>query len=252
MSSRPALLAVETLLVDLDDTLVDTRSAWSDGFAEAVEPLAGRLPEFGSATSVAELHERLRRYTAEEQSRAGDAEWRHEWSRLAFRRLLGERGGTEAQADAAWSRYRECWPRHLRPFCDAIPVLDLLRGRRRLGLVSNGLSADQRPKIERFGLERFFPVVVISEEVGLRKPDPAIFWHALKRLDASGRPAAYIGDNPAHDVTGAHAAGLAALWLRRPGGWHDGSGGEEPDAELRSLAELAPLLGVGPAAADTP
>lgn len=240
----PSLDAVETLLVDLDDTLVDTRSAWRAGFVEAVAPLCERLPGLGATVSLAELHDRCRHYTAEEQRRAGDAEWSHEWSRRAFRRLLVECGGSETQAEAAWLRYRDVWPRHLRLFDDARPALDRVAGHYRLGLVSNGLAADQRPKLDDFDLGRFFPVVVISEEVGVRKPDPAIFAHALGRLGTIGRPAAYIGDNPQHDVAGAHAAGLAAIWLRRPGGWHDVASAAEADAELRSLADLPALLGV--------
>ena len=239
---RPSLDAVETLLFDLDDTLVDTRSAWRDGFGEAVAPLLAELPTLAASGSLEALHERCRGYSAEEQRRAGDAEWNHEWNRRAFRRLLGEHGGSAAQADAAWRRYREAWPRHLRAFEDALPTLERVAGRCRLGLISNGLAADQRPKLERFDLVRFFPVVVISEEAGLRKPDPAIFALALDGLGAGGRPAAYVGDNPAHDVAGAHAAGLAAIWLRRPEGWHDSAGATEPDAELRSLDELPPLL----------
>ena len=245
MTARPPLHAVETLLVDLDDTLVDTRSAWRAAFARIFAPLAARLPA-AAGGSVAELHERLRRYTAEEQRRAGDAEWSHEWTRLAFRRLLAELGGTPEQADAAWSSYRATWPRYLTTFPDAIPALERLRGHRRLGLVSNGLSVDQRPKIERFRLDRFFPVVVISEEAGLRKPDPAILLYALDELGARGRPAAYVGDNPAHDVAAAHAAGLSSIWLRRAGGWHDEAGVLAPDVVLRSLAELPPLLGLAP------
>jgi putative hydrolase of the HAD superfamily len=244
-AARPRVEAVETLLFDLDDTLVDTRSAWRAGFGEAVEPLLDPLPALAASGSLDALHDRCRGYSAEEQRRAGDAEWSHEWNRRAFRRLLGEHGGSAAQADAAWQRYREAWPRHLRAFDDALPVLEQLAGRCRLGLISNGLAADQRPKIERFDLARFFPVVVISEEAGLRKPDPAIFARALEGLGAVGRPAAYVGDNPAHDVVGAHAAGLAAIWLRRPGAWHDAAGATEPDAELSSLAELPPLLGEG-------
>ena len=238
----PALDAVEALLFDLDDTLVDTRSAWRDGFGEAVAPLLEELPTLAASGSLHALHERCRGYTAEEQRRAGDAEWDHEWNRLAFRRLLGEHGGGAAQADAAWQRYHEAWPRHLRVFEDVLPTLERLVGRWRLGLISNGLAADQRPKLERFDLARFFPVVVISEEAGLRKPDPAIFVLALDGLSAVDRPAAYVGDNPAHDVAGAHAAGLAAVWLRRPDGWHDSAGATKPDAELRSLDELPPLL----------
>ena len=252
MTPRPPLHAVETLLVDLDDTLVDTRNAWRDGFAAAVAPLAEGLPAFGSAESVAALHERLRRYTSEQHLRAGDAEWSHEWTRLAFRRLLAELGGTGEQADATWSRYRATWPLHLRLFGDAVPMLERLRGRLGLGLVSNGLSADQRPKIERFGLDRFFRAVVISEEVDLRKPDPAIFAHALRQLGAAGRPAAYVGDNPLHDVAGAHAAGLASIWLHRPDGWHDSTGCLEPDRELGSLAEIPPLLGIAVPAPESP
>ena len=53
----------------------------------------------------------------------------------------------------------------------------------------------------------------------------------------------YIGDNPYHDVVGAHAAGVGAIWVNR-GDWHVESGDLVPDVEVRELRETWPYLGL--------
>jgi putative hydrolase of the HAD superfamily len=133
------------------------------------------------------------------------------------------------------------------PYADVLPVLDGLTGRYQLGAVTNGPCDLQHQKLERSGLDRYFPVQVISREVGVRKPDPRIFEIALDRLGVAAAESVFIGDSPKHDIAGAHAAGMKAIWLRR-----DGAAGTKPvaqgggvesdtvraDATITGLAEL--------------
>ncbi len=58
------------------------------------------------------------------------------------------------------------------------------------------------------GLARWFDTVVVSGEVGVRKPDPAAFWLALERLGVLPERAVHVGDHPPHDEEGARAAGM--------------------------------------------
>jgi putative hydrolase of the HAD superfamily len=101
-------------------------------------------------------------------------------------------------------------------FDDVDAVLAELQNRQiRMGLVTNGGAAMQRAKIAALGLERYMQTVVISAEVDMRKPDPAIFRHALTQLgcDAS-EEVWFVGDHPDLDVRGAHEAGLQAFWVQ--------------------------------------
>ena len=56
-------------------------------------------------------------------------------------------------------------------------------------------------------------MVVISEEVGVKKPDPSIFVHCLELLSVEASCAAYVGDNPANDIEPANKLGMISIWV---------------------------------------
>lgn len=71
-----------------------------------------------------------------------------------------------------------------------------------LGLLTNGYKELQDGKIDLLGLRGYFKTIVISEEAGIRKPDPAIYKLALERLGASAEQTLFIGDHPVNDIWG--------------------------------------------------
>jgi putative hydrolase of the HAD superfamily len=81
-----------------------------------------------------------------------------------------------------------------------------------LGVISNA-DGRVRRQLEMAGLAPFFEVIVDSAEVGVSKPDPAVFRLALQRLGVAPTDAVYVGDIRRVDVEGARAAGMRALWL---------------------------------------
>lgn len=123
-------------------------------------------------------------------------------------------------------------------------LLTRLASRFRLGVVSN---FDYTPTaswiLEREGIAAFFDAVVISDEVGWRKPKPIIFEVALARLRVSPGETLFVGDRADIDVLGAKRAGLAAAWLNRDGELLP-EGIPVPEYEIRDLGALGPLLGV--------
>jgi putative hydrolase of the HAD superfamily len=88
-----------------------------------------------------------------------------------------------------------------------------------VGIVTNGGSRNQRQKLVNTGLAHLVDHVVISEEVGVRKPHPSIFLSACEALQIDPARSWYVGDNPALDIVGAHAVGLRTIWLRRSIPW---------------------------------
>ena len=70
-----------------------------------------------------------------------------------------------------------------------------------LGIVTNG-SAGQDRKIDRLGVRSFFEVILVSETVGVRKPDPAIFQRALNETGCTAADTWMIGDNLINDIGG--------------------------------------------------
>ncbi len=98
-------------------------------------------------------------------------------------------------------------------------VIELLRSlteRYRLVLVSNGSPGTQRGKLRRAGLNAFFHTVVISGEVGVAKPDPAIFHHACCKADCQVDDVVMmVGDDVHSDIQSAASLGIPTCWISR-------------------------------------
>jgi putative hydrolase of the HAD superfamily len=106
-------------------------------------------------------------------------------------------------------------PEVWRFYDDVEPVLKELRGRGlRLGVVSNWDTRLKRIG-SGLGLDRLVDFMVISAEVGVRKPDPRIFREALRRAGVRPEEALHVGDLPDEDVEGARRAGVRAVLIDR-------------------------------------
>ncbi|MEK4040578.1 HAD family hydrolase [Paenibacillus sp. FSL L8-0493] len=110
-----------------------------------------------------------------------------------------------------------------------------------LGLVTNGKKEIQNTKIDILGLREYFNAIVISGEVGIAKPDPAIYQLALDKLGASADQTLFIGDHPVNDIWGAGKAGLEGIWLQRKHPWDDQLD-IQPWKMIRELKELKAIL----------
>ena len=86
-------------------------------------------------------------------------------------------------------------------------------------IVTNGGSAMQSRKIDASGLRGLVDAAVISEELGVAKPDPRIFEHAMAKIGAVAADSLFVGDNPEADILGAKGVGMRAAWLRRGREW---------------------------------
>jgi putative hydrolase of the HAD superfamily len=86
-----------------------------------------------------------------------------------------------------------------------------------VAVISNNLIEEQREKLKCCGLVSFVDCLVVSEEVGAVKPEPAIFEEALNRLQYGAEEAVMVGDSWKEDILGAHGVGMRAVWLNRYG-----------------------------------
>jgi putative hydrolase of the HAD superfamily len=92
-------------------------------------------------------------------------------------------------------------------------MLGILRERYRLGLLSNFTHAPAAWEVvNRLSLSQFFEAVIISGEVGYRKPHILVFQELTNRLGVKGDQIVFIGDDPDADIDGAYQAGLQPVW----------------------------------------
>jgi FMN phosphatase YigB (HAD superfamily) len=123
-------------------------------------------------------------------------------------------------------------------------LLSELRQRYRLAVVSNfDYSPTCRAILEREGLAGMFETIVISDEIGWRKPKPIIFETALGRMALPPAEALFVGDRADIDVLGARAVGMPTAWINR-GAAALPTDMQPPDFEIRDLKELRAILSI--------
>lgn len=131
---------------------------------------------------------------------------------------------------------------HLLAFADVAPPLAALFRRYPLAILSNASPKMLKVAMEYNALQDYFTQIISASEVNIFKPNFRVFQWGCQKL---GQDPAGVGLVSANtwDVTGAKAFGLWAAWVNRTGApWDDL--GFEPDANLPSLMDLPPLLGL--------
>ena len=106
---------------------------------------------------------------------------------------------------------------HLSDFNNLIPdtflVLEELKLKYNMHIITNGFKEVQRRKLEKSKLINYFKTVTISEDVGVKKPDKLIFEHAIFSAKAKIENSIMIGDNYHADILGASALGMRAIYF---------------------------------------
>lgn len=102
-------------------------------------------------------------------------------------------------------------------FPNAIETLDYLKEKYNLHLISNGFKEACQSKLKYSNLKPYFKTIVISEIIGINKPDPKIFEYALQNGEAHKEHSIMIGDNIDADIRGAQNAGIEAIFFNAIG-----------------------------------
>ncbi|MEU1355334.1 HAD-IA family hydrolase [Streptomyces cinnamoneus] len=206
------------VLFDLDDTLIrrwETFERWAAEFAdEHCVPLEWLLKTDPAYSS----------------------------RRAAFFDLVKDTFGVEPTVQELHAQYRRRMPELVEPDPKVCAMLAGLREAGwRLGVVTNGMVDTQTNKLHHAGLHDLVDAVVISDALGIWKPDTRIFHHAITRLNAVAGPhVVMVGDSLEHDIAGAHVAGLTTVWVS-----HDRplpGPGPRPQHTIRTVTEAAELL----------
>ncbi len=116
---------------------------------------------------------------------------------------------------------------------------DLSASGYRLGIISNAAySPFLTWTLDRFKLLQFFELVVVSADLGTRKPWPQIFHIALERMGLSPSQVVYVGDDYAKDVVASKRVGMQAIWFQPDGNPAPSNQEESPDASVASLDQI--------------
>ena len=231
-------------LFDLDDTILATSDASTEGWVQVADRFAPQLSAMGHDVTP----ERLR--TAIHEYRVwfwADGE-RNRKGRLNPREALREnvRGGLEMlniespelpeELAEAWTDLRWAASRALP---GAIETLQAFRDAGvKLGLVTNGAAEIQRMKVEHLGLPGLIDHIQIEGAFGIGKPEPEVYLHALESLGASPEDTWMIGDNLEFDVLAPMRLGIYGVWVDLEGTGLPQDAARRPDRIIRSISEL--------------
>jgi putative hydrolase of the HAD superfamily len=220
--------AIDAVLFDLDDTLLDGEAAWRSG----VNRVLLRCPEVAAPAALqaweTAFAEHYPRYLAGEMTQQECQAARiRSWAALLAVTV-------DAGTEMSWfGDYQEGYEAGWAAFGDVAACLSDLDGVR-IGVVTNGDSEMQRAKLDTLGLGAAFEVVVASGDIGIAKPDPRIFHHAARQLRLPPTRCLYVGDRRDTDALAALGAGMTAVWLNR-------RGGVAPDGRVPQIATLSAL-----------
>lgn len=222
-----------TLLLDLDDTLLDFHKGEAIAVKKALAQMG--LP---STDDIA------RRY-----SEINDAQWKRlekgEITRqqvLVGRfRLLFDEMGVDASAEDMKRIYEGLLSQEGHLFDGAEELLETLQADYDLCIISNGTAVVQDARIAKTGIARYFKHIFISQRVGVNKPSPLFFDRCLEAMPNVRREdCLIIGDSLSSDIQGGMLSGIKTCWLNRSK--MQASGGIKPDYEVAALEELPALL----------
>lgn len=213
----------KVVIFDLDDTLCDHAFSVQSKVRYSFEPFIDDTDLLDEAVEMALSLSR--------------------WGSEHFADVFLELGITaEAALAEARARYVSDRFRDLLLYDDSLISIEAITRIADIGMITNGPTDIQQPKIDLLGIEHLFPFILISGSVGIWKPDPAIFEMALEQAGASPEEAIYVGDSPVADVPGAHSVGMRPVWMNRAG--IDWPGEEPPHLEVRTMAELVAAMGI--------
>ena len=219
------------VLIDNDNTLMDFHAAEK---AALRDTLAGcGLPtDEATLATYHRINDAL--WKALERGETTQARLKVE----RFEQLLDYLHRTEPSAETLCDAYVEQLGCHAELLPGAMALMEALHGKVKIALVSNGVSRIQRGRLSRCPFTPLLDAVIISEEVGVRKPDPAMLRVAMEALGCTDiRQAVMIGDSLTADIAAAVNAGMDSVFYDPKG-----VGSDKATYVVRALEEIPGIV----------
>jgi HAD superfamily hydrolase (TIGR01549 family) len=239
------MVSMDAVFFDLDETLLDDATSYDIAISRVAADMAAAYPRFGFSDLFAVYKRVADEYWPAVAEAVIRGRLRGDDVRLeAWRRALSTYGVIDEHiAQAALQSYSVHRSNTYAVFPDVLGVVTSLREQFKLAIITNGASYTQWDKVRATRLEACFDLVLVSGDIGVGKPDAAIFRAALNKLELDPERVWHVGDSLEADVAGACQTGLgAAVWMNRNGAKRP-DGSPKPHHEISTLLELPPLLG---------
>jgi putative hydrolase of the HAD superfamily len=201
-------MKTKAIFFDLDNTLYDYNSSSDYSKNKVFSYLLNRYPHLKREDILSSYEKIIQEAVEEETKGLYDA-----WDRQKrFSKLLLYLGiKDDGLSKRLVTIFAEARTESSKPYPDARDVLSKLGEKYVLGIITNGPSVYQREEISLLKLKTYFSHILISEEVGFRKPTEEIFQIAVKKACCRPEEAVMVGDNPRTDIKPAKKLGMETV-----------------------------------------
>ncbi|MBI2932469.1 MAG: TIGR02253 family HAD-type hydrolase [Planctomycetes bacterium] len=229
---------LRAIFFDIDDTLYSTTEFATLARRNAIQAMVNVGLNIPIEEGLRELSEVIHEFSSNYQ---------HHFDKLLLRlpeaatrglnRTILVAAGVVAYHDAKFTR--------LKPFPDVLPALKrLARTSLIRGIITDGVDIKQAEKLLRLGVHSYLTpgAVVISDQIGISKPNPKIFERACSEMRVAPREAMYVGDHPVKDIDPANRIGMVTVLADRGGRHSDEIGRTRAHFHVRNFDQLLNLL----------
>jgi putative hydrolase of the HAD superfamily len=199
---------IQFIYFDLDDTLMDFSNASMQAFIRLMDHYD--LPNDKQCFDVYQRgnHQTWLEF---EQNLISS----HELRSLRFERFLASMNWVDkADAFEMNAKYISFLINESNLLTGATSLLDFFKDKIPMGILTNGLKEAQRPRLLKTGISHFFDHILVSDEIGISKPNQEIFELAKQTLgNIPSENILLVGDNPFSDIEGAQKFGFKTIWF---------------------------------------
>jgi putative hydrolase of the HAD superfamily len=207
---------IDTILFDNWNTLVQAPGLMRSGASVGIfqRSLQGQGLDYDCDRFI-DVYRPIARQQIAEAKANGWTEMDYKKRLILTLKELGVKDPSRSQlAIRAWDDYLAEWPRQTSFYPETPAILEQLRGRYKLGVVTNFMDGPTARRIfDDLDYNAIFDSLIVSAEVGYMKPAPILFEKALEELDSKAENTLMVGDTYEADVVGAHNAGLRGVLI---------------------------------------
>jgi len=203
---------IEAILLDVGNTLrivIKDEAFMAESKRQITELVGSQMPVDDFIKLLETRYQVLRKQAKEKLIEASEKEM---WTKWMLPDFPAEKiAPLSGKLTRLW---RDCDGRRVPRDDVKETIIELNKRGYLLGIIANTITETEIPDyLEEYGLTEYFKTVVLSSKLGIRKPNPEIYWEAARRMGVEPAKCVYVGDNPVRDVEGTRAAGYGMMIL---------------------------------------